>query len=557
MKKVILATVLLLMLNTIMFLYIFPPYGSGSHITVIISEKGFIPDFIRISPGTTITWVNQDETPHWPASDFHPSHSQYPTKEKGCLGSMLDVCHSMDKDEQYSFTFSKKGNWGIHDHLYPATSMTVEVTDNLLFASTHAFIASLFQGRSTDLPSSNSFLELNYPDQLKAIKKASSKDPQKTWEYLKEAYLKDNQTLEISEVLASDSSGLDHVHIFAHIVGNEAYKLYGIDALSFCDYRFSYGCLHGAAAQMLLELGIDAVDKCMESKGGARCSHGIGHGLLVWREYDIQSAVKDCDMMRKSYRLDCYDGIFMEYAWTAPKKQLKSINPTQLCATFPQSARTACASFVISIFMRAFDLSFTRATEECLNAQDKIVRDTCNPGVLAADFARGNLDKIIEYCTPFKSKERDSCLMNAALETKHKFYYNWEVTTAVLCNAIPQPMRDACFYHSNWIFEPFSIAFRYNASEKDRALGQKEKLQKTLTVMHQIIEFQETEVSYENDAIYLVNKNKKHVALSFAQSNSFGFNVDLHIEFLVEYLEAGETPTKADIIVIFADSRNE
>jgi plastocyanin len=448
MKKVILATVLLLMLNTIMFLYIFPPYGSGSHITVIISEKGFIPDFIRISPGTTITWVNQDETPHWPASDFHPSHSQYPTKEKGCLGSMLDVCHSMDKDEQYSFTFSKKGNWGIHDHLYPATSMTVEVTDNLLFASTHAFIASLFQGRSTDLPSSNSFLELNYPDQLKAIKKASSKDPQKTWEYLKEAYLKDNQTLEISEVVASDSSGLDHVHIFAHIVGNEAYKLYGIDALSFCDYRFSYGCLHGASGQMLLELGIDAVDKCIESKGSERCIHGLGHGLLVWREYDIQSAVKDCDMMHKSYRFGCYDGIFMEYAWTAPKKQLKSINPTQLCATFPQSARTACASYVISIFMRGFDLSFTRAAQECLNAQDKIVHDGCSPGTRAADFARGNLDKIIEYCTPFKSKERDSCLMHAATETKYKFYYNWEVTTAVLCNAIPQPMQDACFPRS-------------------------------------------------------------------------------------------------------------
>jgi hypothetical protein len=104
----------------------------------------------------------------------------------------------------------------------------------------------------------------------------------------------------------------------------------------------------------------------------------------------------------------------------------------------------------------------------------------------------------------------------------------------------------------NSIPAPFNIAFRYNASEKDRALGQKEKLQKILTLRHQIIEFNKTEVSYENDAIYLVNKNKKHVALSFSQSNFFRSNIDL-----VEYLEAEEAPTKADIIVIFADSRNE
>ena len=49
-----------------------------------------------------------------------------------------------------------------------------------------------------------------------------------------------------------------------------------------------------------------------------------------------------------------------------------------------------------------------------------------------------------------------------------------------------------------------------------------------------------------------MNKNKKHVALSFSQSNFFRSNIDL-----VEYLEAEEAPTKADIIVIFADSRNE
>ena len=85
----------------------------------------------------------------------------------------------MNKGEQYSFTFHKKDVWGIHDHLYPGMSMTVEVTDNLLLAIIRAFVISLFKTHTTDLPSSNSFLTLDYPEQLKTIKETSSKDPKK------------------------------------------------------------------------------------------------------------------------------------------------------------------------------------------------------------------------------------------------------------------------------------------------------------------------------------------------------------------------------------------
>ena len=565
-KTIFFAAALLFLLSTIFLLYNLLPHELGSHNTVTISEKGFTPDFVRISSGTTITWINQDEQPHWPASDFHPTHNQYPSEKKGCLGSFLDACRAMNKGEQYSFTFHKKDVWGIHDHLYPGMSMTVEVTDNLLLASIRAFVISLFKTHPTDLPSSNSFLTLDYPEQLKTIKETSSKDPKKTWAYLKETYLKDDQKFENSELFANALTGVNHVHAFAHIVGNEAYKLYGIDALSFCDYRFTYGCLHGVSEQMMLELGMGAIDKCGGLTEPRLCNHGLGHGLLLLRGYDVQSAVKDCDML-KAGAVSCYGGLFMEYGWSAPKEQLKRTNPIQLCASFPeQQARSACSVHIITYLMRAFDWSFGRAAEECFNAQDEnIIQTECAAGQQAAGFSGGNLDKIRKYCASLKGKRKyprasyvgisneDFCLAHAAIETKHLLYYDWRNTTTALCNEVSETIRDLCLYRLSQKPQPLSIAYRYNASERGRALGHKEKLKKILPFNHEIIEFEESEIPYEDDVLILVNKAKRDtVPPLIAASN--GFDVSLRF---VEYLETGERPTAADVIIIFGGSNDK
>lgn len=93
---------------------------------VEIKSNGFNPGFIAIKVGDTITFINKDIVNHWPASDPHPTHTEYP-QQGGCIGSMFDACHELVTNSTFSFTFTKAGVWGYHDHLDPFQTGTIRV----------------------------------------------------------------------------------------------------------------------------------------------------------------------------------------------------------------------------------------------------------------------------------------------------------------------------------------------------------------------------------------------------------------------------------------------
>ncbi len=83
---------------------------------VEITSLGFSPQTINIKVGETVTFVNNDNKLHWPASNIHPTHTEYP-EGGGCLGSKFDACGGLKQGERFSFTFNQKGVWAYHDHL--------------------------------------------------------------------------------------------------------------------------------------------------------------------------------------------------------------------------------------------------------------------------------------------------------------------------------------------------------------------------------------------------------------------------------------------------------
>lgn len=93
---------------------------------VEIKSNGFNPGFLQIRAGDTVTFVNKDSKTHWPASDPHPTHTGYP-ESGGCIGSMFDACHELVENATFSFTFTKIGTWGYHDHLDPFQTGTIKV----------------------------------------------------------------------------------------------------------------------------------------------------------------------------------------------------------------------------------------------------------------------------------------------------------------------------------------------------------------------------------------------------------------------------------------------
>lgn len=86
--------------------------------TVSISDAGFSPAQVTVAAGTKVTFVNNGQGLHWPASDPHPTH----TNLKG-----LDARKGLATGDTYSFIFSTPGTWGYHDHLNPKLKGTVVV----------------------------------------------------------------------------------------------------------------------------------------------------------------------------------------------------------------------------------------------------------------------------------------------------------------------------------------------------------------------------------------------------------------------------------------------
>jgi amicyanin len=72
--------------------------------TVSISNFTFSPQTLKVRAGTTVTWVNQDDTPH-----------QVMAVNKGFRSK------AMDTDDRFSFTFAKPGAYdyfcAIHPHM--------------------------------------------------------------------------------------------------------------------------------------------------------------------------------------------------------------------------------------------------------------------------------------------------------------------------------------------------------------------------------------------------------------------------------------------------------
>lgn len=102
-----------------------PPANSAppvSNAAVSITANGYEPQTVSILKGGTVTWTNSTDSPNWPATAKHPTHTVYPGSGIEKCGSLeestiFDACRGLAKGESYSFTFNNAGEWAYHDHV--------------------------------------------------------------------------------------------------------------------------------------------------------------------------------------------------------------------------------------------------------------------------------------------------------------------------------------------------------------------------------------------------------------------------------------------------------
>lgn len=77
-------------------------------VVITFTNTGFTPESVTINVGDSVTFVNESSGSFQPASDPHPTHT-------GLAG--FDAGSSVAMGQSYTFTFTKTGTWGFHDHL--------------------------------------------------------------------------------------------------------------------------------------------------------------------------------------------------------------------------------------------------------------------------------------------------------------------------------------------------------------------------------------------------------------------------------------------------------
>lgn len=87
-------------------------------VVVKYTDTGFVPKTVTINKGDTVKFVSEASRTMWPASDVHPTHLLYPE---------FDAKARLMTGQSYSFTFSKVGTWGYHNHTNANFTGTVVV----------------------------------------------------------------------------------------------------------------------------------------------------------------------------------------------------------------------------------------------------------------------------------------------------------------------------------------------------------------------------------------------------------------------------------------------
>ena len=86
---------------------------------ITITNTKVEPAEITMRVGEKIVFINKSTDFAWPASNPHPTHTDYPE---------LDPREPLDANEAWAFTFTKVGEWEYHDHLKPSRRGTIKVT---------------------------------------------------------------------------------------------------------------------------------------------------------------------------------------------------------------------------------------------------------------------------------------------------------------------------------------------------------------------------------------------------------------------------------------------
>ncbi len=271
--------------------------------------------------------------------------------------------------------------------------------------------------------------------------------------------------------------GRGDYHDFVHRIGRLTAKKTGLnpDGFFLCPVDYNYGCQHGFFEAALVEEpdAVRAADMvCDENlmkdkplKFLFYCYHGVGHGVMMAKAYDLQASLKICDEFPQTLQKDgCQQGVFMEGVvgymnGTARREGVFSetdrLAPcNQLEERFQYQCYINMGGYLAGVAGTGSG-AVERATSPCLQAGPTHIR-TClmsvgltstNPGwqrALAPVFSHDFIQDAVSICAHFPKAYEGDCI-EAGVQNIAQFDRGDTTRMVKFCSAVEEQFRSQCF----------------------------------------------------------------------------------------------------------------
>lgn len=261
-------------------------------------------------------------------------------------------------------------------------------------------------------------------------------------------------------------------HDFAHVIGLIAYEQDGTHGLGICDTAYNYGCSHGFIEGFLIERGIDAVGDIEQSCidlgpiHSPSCLHGIGHGLMINSSYQLDTALTDCERLKDSSRLYCWDGTFMERiigSMQSPQSRLKLTAETlnEPCDSLKEIYKQQCWRNQVTSWFEYFLQDARQVLSQCTKIENGF-QQICFESVGLANVknSKENVSQLVASCAITDGFLIDSCLIGELKELLFEGK-NPQIAQSI-CGYVSKQNSQSCHFLYEQLFTEFQMRFTQN-----------------------------------------------------------------------------------------------
>jgi hypothetical protein len=92
----------------------------------------------------------------------------------------------------------------------------------------------------------------------------------------------------------------------------------------------------------------EIITLCNDSSNKGSCYHGLGHGIMIYKDYNVVKSVKICGAIYStSYQISCCEGLFMELFDSESVAELDDKNvveykPREICSSYNALYQDTC-----------------------------------------------------------------------------------------------------------------------------------------------------------------------------------------------------------------------